>query len=138
VIHPAAVAILYELFASGWLLVQIATIIINHFDLFGLRQVWLYLRGKEYTPLRFVTPGLYQCVRHPLYTGLLLAFWATPTMTVTHFVFALITTTYILIGIQFEERDLTALYGKAYINYHRKVPMIVPFCHRRQSESSVN
>jgi methanethiol S-methyltransferase len=102
--------------------------------LFGLRQVWLYLRGKEYTQLKFATPSFYKFVRHPLYVGLLLAFWSTPTMTATHLVFALITTAYILIGIQFEERDLAGIYGKMYADYRRQVPMLVPFLYRRQHE----
>jgi protein-S-isoprenylcysteine O-methyltransferase Ste14 len=82
--------------------VLVSTFLINHFDLFGLRQVYLYLLGKEYKPLPFVTPGPYRHVRHPLYVGWLFAFWATPTMTVTHLVFALVTTGYILMAIQLE------------------------------------
>jgi methanethiol S-methyltransferase len=119
--------ILYGVFALGWLLVLMSTFLINHFDLFGLRQVWLYLRGKEYTQLQFATPGLYRYVRHPLYVGWFLAFWATPTMTATHLVFAVITTLYILIAIQFEERDLIDLHGQAYADYRRRVPMLIPF-----------
>jgi protein-S-isoprenylcysteine O-methyltransferase Ste14 len=100
--------------------------------LFGLRQVWLYLRGQEYTPLKFGTPSLYQYVRHPLYVGWLLAFWSTPTMTAAHLVFALITTAYILVAIQFEERDLMEIHGETYADYRRRVPMLVPVIHRRQ------
>ena len=133
---PQAAAVLYGLFASGWLLMLATTFLINHFDLFGLRQVWLYLRLKNYTQLTFTTPGPYQYVRHPLYVGWLLGVWATPIMTVTHLVFALITTAYILIGIQLEERDLIEVYGKAYADYRRQVPMIVPFLHRRSKEPS--
>jgi protein-S-isoprenylcysteine O-methyltransferase Ste14 len=118
--------ILYSLFAFGWLLVLVSTFLINHFDLFGLRQVYLYLRGREYTPLTFGTPGPYQYVRHPLYVGWLFAFWATPTMTVAHLVFALLTTAYILIAIQLEERDLLAAH-EAYAEYRRHVPMLVPW-----------
>ncbi|MEC4812929.1 MAG: methyltransferase [Scytonema sp. PMC 1069.18] len=131
--NPLGVALLYGLFASGWLLVLVSTFLINHFDLFGLRQVWLYLQGKEYTQLKFATPGPYKYVRHPLYVGWLLAFWSTPTMTATHLVFALITTAYILVAIQFEERDLVDLHGKTYADYRHQVPMLVPFTHRRSA-----
>jgi len=123
---PVGRGILYGLFASGWLLVLITTFLINHFDLFGLRQVWLYLRDKPYTSLRFVTPGPYRMVRHPLYVGWLLAFWATPTMTATHLVFAIATTAYILIAIQFEERDLIQAHGGDYAAYRKHVPMLLP------------
>jgi methanethiol S-methyltransferase len=132
--NPTGVTILYILFAFGWLLVPATTLLINHFDLFGLRQVWLYLQDKEYTQLKFAIPGLYRYVRHPLYVGWLLAFWSTPTMTVTHLVFAVITTAYILIAIQFEERDLVDIHGDAYVDYRRQVPMLVPFIHRRPRE----
>ncbi|MGV0026583.1 methanethiol S-methyltransferase [Phormidesmis priestleyi ANT.L61.2] len=134
VTNTTGVAILYALCASGWLLLLASTFWINHFDLFGLRQVWLYLRGKEYTQLKFAIPGVYNYVRHPIYVGLLLAFWLTPTMTVTHLVFAVLTTVYILIGIQFEERDLVDMLGKDYVDYRHQVPMLVPFTHRRQRE----
>jgi methanethiol S-methyltransferase len=134
VVNPTGVAILYALFGLGWLLVLATTFLIHHFDLFGLRQVWLYLRGKEYTPLKFATPSLYRYVRHPLYVGLLLAFWSTPIMTATHLAFALMTTAYILIGIQLEERDLANIHGNEYADYRRQVPMLVPFTRRHQSE----
>ena len=118
-------AALYAAFASGWLLVVGTTCLINHFDLFGLRQVWLHLTGREYTPLVFKTPSLYRMVRHPLYAGLLLAFWATPVMTVAHLVFAVATTIYILAAIRLEERDLLAQHPE-YEEYRRRVPMLVP------------
>ena len=117
--------LLYGLFAFAWLLVLVSTFLINHFDLFGLRQVFLYLRGKEYTFLKFATPGPYKLVRHPLYIGWFFAFWATPTMTAAHLVFAVLTTAYILIAIQLEERDLLASH-EAYAEYRRRVPMLVP------------
>jgi methanethiol S-methyltransferase len=117
---------LYSLFASGWMLILVATFLINHFDLFGMRQVWLYLKGHPYTPLKFAVPSLYRYVRHPLYVGWLLVFWAAPMMTVAHLVFSLATTAYILVAIQFEERDLIKVYGSAYADYRKQVPMLVP------------
>ncbi len=123
---PVGQAVLYGLFAFGWGLVLVATFLINHFDLFGLRQVWLYLRGKEYRPLNFGTPALYKIVRHPLYVGWFFAFWATPTMTVAHLFFAMLTTAYILIAIRFEERDLVAEHGARYSEYRKQVPMLIP------------
>jgi len=124
--QPVARAALFGLFGAGWLLVLATTFLINHFDLFGLRQVWLHLRGEAYRPLSFVTPGPYRHVRHPLYVGWLLAFWATPMMTAAHFLFAAVTTAYILVAIQFEERDLAAFHGERYAEYRRSVPMLVP------------
>jgi methanethiol S-methyltransferase len=118
--------LLYGLFAGGWLLVLIATFLINHFDLFGMRQVWLYLQGRPYEPLSFSTPGLYRYVRHPLYVGWLVVFWAAPTMTTAHLVFALATTTYILLAIRWEERDLMLAHGNAYETYREQVPMLIP------------
>lgn len=124
--QPVLRAVLYGLFALGFLLVLVSTFLINHFDLFGLRQVYLYLRGKEYTQLRFGTPILYRHVRHPLYLGWLFAFWATPTMTIAHLVFAIATTAYIFIAIQLEEKDLIDAYGNDYKRYRDNVPMILP------------
>src|SRR6185295_16711692 len=98
----------------GWTTVLLSTVLINHFDLFGLRQVWLYFRGRPYTSLPFATPGLYRFVRHPLYVGWLLAFWAVPTMGLAHFIFAVGMAVYILIAIRFEERDLREFYGVSY------------------------
>ena len=117
--------LLYAAFAFGWALVFVSTLLLNHFDLFGLRQVWLQFRGRPYTDLPFKTPGLYRIVRHPLYVGWFFAFWSTPVMTAAHFVFALMTTVYILIAIRLEERDLVAALPE-YAEYRRRVPMIVP------------
>src|SRR5262249_20829972 len=112
--NPAGSMILRALFVMGWLIVLISTFLINHFDLFGLRQVYLYLIGREYTPLAFKVSSLYKHVRHPLYLGWLLAFWATPTMTAAHLVFTILTTAYIFVAIQLEERDLINAYGETY------------------------
>jgi methanethiol S-methyltransferase len=124
---PTAAAVLHVLCAFGWLLVLVSTFLINHFDLFGLRQVWMYLRGIPYQPIGFRSPGPYRLVRHPLYVGWLFAFWATPTMSVAHLLFAIATTAYILVAIQLEERDLTASLGDAYRDYRKRVPMLIPF-----------
>lgn len=124
--QPAARAVLWTLFATGWATVLIVTFLIDHFDLFGLRQVWLPLIGRPYTRVQFVTPLPYRFVRHPLYFGFLLAFWMTPHMTLAHLLFAVATTAHIVLAIQFEERDLVAEHGAAYEAYRRKVPMLVP------------
>jgi protein-S-isoprenylcysteine O-methyltransferase Ste14 len=124
---PMGRGVLYALFGFGWSLVLVSTFLINHFDLFGLRQIWLQLRGRPYTALRFGTPGPYKLIRHPLYLGWFFAFWATPTLSATHLVFALATTAYILIAIQFEERDLVTALGDDYRRYRERVPMIIPF-----------
>ncbi len=124
--NPIGAGILWGGFAFGWLLVLVSTFQINHFDLFGLRQVWLYLLGRPYTPLQFRTPFLYRFVRHPLYVGWFFAFWATPTMTATHLLFALVTSAYILVAIQLEERNLADALPE-YKEYRKGVPMLIPF-----------
>jgi protein-S-isoprenylcysteine O-methyltransferase Ste14 len=123
---PAMRAALWSLYAFGLFTVLLTTLLINHFDLFGLRQVWLYFRGKPYTNIGFRTPGPYCLVRHPLYVGWITVFWATPTMTLSHLVFALGMTAYILAAIPFEERDLLNFHGKRYADYRRKVAMLIP------------
>ena len=132
---PAARAVMYGGFAFGWLLVLVTTFLINHFDLFGLRQVWFHLRDREYERLDFVTPGPYRLVRHPLYVGWLCAFWFTPTMTASHLLFAVATTAYILIAIQLEEHDLVDAH-REYAEYRRRVPMLIPFGTKSGSEAS--
>jgi methanethiol S-methyltransferase len=123
--------VIWGAFAFGWLLVLVSTFLINHFDLFGLRQVWLQLLGRPYTHLTFGTPGPYKLVRHPLYVGWLFVFWSTPTMTVSHLVFAIATTAYILIAIQFEEHDLVDHFGPTYSEYKKRVPMLIPSLRKR-------
>jgi methanethiol S-methyltransferase len=125
---------LYIGFAFGWALILVSTFLINHFDLFGLRQVWLYFRGRPYTEIAFRTPTLYKLVRHPLYVGWLLAFWCAPTMTAAHLLFATLTTAYILIAIQFEERDLMRAFPE-YVSYRKRVPMLIPFAIRSNKSS---
>jgi protein-S-isoprenylcysteine O-methyltransferase Ste14 len=130
---PAARMTLQGLSLAGGVIALISTFLIDHFDLFGLRQVYLHLKGGEYTPVSFKTPAIYNYVRHPLYFGLVLAFWATPAMTVAHLVFALAMTAYILIGIQLEERDLLHLHGGAYQAYRNQVSMLFPWLPKKKS-----
>jgi protein-S-isoprenylcysteine O-methyltransferase Ste14 len=125
----------YGIYAFGWALLLLATFLIDHFDLFGLRQVYLYFRGRPYTGLQFRTPLLYRYVRHPIYVGWLCIFWATPQMTVAHLVFALATTAYILIAISWEERDLLSAHGETYQRYREQVPKLIPIKFGKKSAS---
>jgi protein-S-isoprenylcysteine O-methyltransferase Ste14 len=119
-------ALIIGVYLFGWALLFYTTFLIDHFDLLGLKQVWRQLIGREYRPPQFYTPSLYRVVRHPLYIGWLTIFWAAPTMTVSHLLFALATTAYILVAIRFEERDLVDAFGDAYLAYRRRTPMLVP------------
>lgn len=118
--------VMWTIFFGGFGLVLLSTFVIDHFDLFGLRQVVLNLRQKAYTHKEFKVAFFYRFVRHPLYAGFIMAFWGTPRMTVGHLLFALGMTTYILIAIRYEERDLVTFHGDNYVNYRAKVPMLVP------------
>jgi len=123
--------VLIGIFWLGWLTLLLATFMVNHFDLFGLRQVYLRLRGQEYSPPRFTQRALYRVVRHPIMLGFLIAFWATPRMSFGHLIFSVATSGYILIGIALEERDLTAAHGEQYRAYRSRVPMLIPAILRR-------
>jgi methanethiol S-methyltransferase len=129
--------LLWGAFAAGWLAVPAVSLMINHFDLFGARQVWLYWQGKEYTPPPFHEPLAYRFVRHPLYVGWAVAFWAIPTMTLGHLLFAGALTAYMLAASKIEERDLVQYYGHAYLDYRRRVPAFVPRLIRPQAEKEV-
>lgn len=132
--NTVARGLLWGIFGTGWLLVPAVSLMIDHFDLFGTRQVWLHARGREYTNRPFRTPMLYKRIRHPLYVGWAIAFWATPTMTVGHFVFALTLTIYMAVAVYFEERDLVDHFGREYEEYRRRVPMVIPRLARGKPE----
>lgn len=124
--HPVGEAVLWGLFVLGGAIVLLSTFLIDHFRLFGLKQAWRHLRGEELEPPEFQKPGLYRFVRHPLYLGFLLAFWATPDMTVGHLLFATVWTGYILFAVRLEERDLLRFHGEDYRRYRERVRMLVP------------
>ncbi len=126
VLNPAARGAIYMFYAVGWMVLFLATCLIDHYDLFGLRQVWTYFRGNSVGESTFVTPGLYKLVRHPIYVGWIMIAWFTPVMTLAHLVYAVISTAYILAAIQLEERDLIAVHGESYRRYKRAVPSLIP------------
>lgn len=133
-LHQAlGVVVLWSLFVLGWLVVLVATFLIDHLDLTGLRSIWNHIRGVEPAPSALKTPGLYRLVRHPMMLGLLIAFWATPAMTTDRLLFALGMTAYILIGVSYEERELLRSFVAAYAAYRQRVPMLVPWPQRRGS-----
>jgi protein-S-isoprenylcysteine O-methyltransferase Ste14 len=124
--NPAGRLVLEALFWIGWLIVLISTFLIDHFGLFGLKQVWCYLKGAELPPMDFKAPAFYRGVRHPIYLGFIIAFWSTPRMSMGHLFFAVMTTAYIIVAIQFEERDLIRAYGERYESYRKQVSMLTP------------
>lgn len=130
-LEGAAATIAALLFWIGWGTVLVSTFLINHFDLFGLRQVWLLARGRAYEPLQFQKRGLYHSVRHPIMLGFMIAFWSTSHMTQGHLLFAVATTGYMLVGILLEERDLVGFHGAEYEAYRKEVPMLLPFPKRK-------
>ena len=135
--NPAGRGLIWAVFGLGWLIAFIATVLINHFELTGLQQTWAYLRNKKAVPPSFRTPFLYKVVRHPMQFGVLLAFWAAPTMTAGRLLFALGMTAYILIGLRFEERDLVRRFGERYRAYQATTPMLVPGLRLRKPLSTL-
>jgi protein-S-isoprenylcysteine O-methyltransferase Ste14 len=129
--------VLLGLFGVGWLIVLLSTFMINHFDLFGLRQVTLYFQRRPYAPVSFVTRGLYKIVRHPIMLGFLIAFWATPVMTLGHLMFAVVTTAYILVALQLEEHDLLEADRPTYERYRRETPMLIPLSKGKRAPAPV-
>ncbi len=130
VADPTGRLVLWAVFAIGWIVVLLSTLMIGHFELFGLTQVFNNLQGRQPDAPEFKMPGFYKLVRHPIMVGFIIAFWATPDMTTGHLLFAAVTTAYILIAIQLEERDLVAMLGDAYLDYRKRVPALVPFTKR--------
>jgi protein-S-isoprenylcysteine O-methyltransferase Ste14 len=124
--HPAGRWLMHAIFWIGWAIVLLSTFLIDHFDLFGLRQVYLFATGRPYRPVEFKTPGLYRLIRHPVMAGFFIAFWAAPTMTAGHLLFAVATTAYILIALRLEERDLERFHGDRYQAYRQRTSMLLP------------
>ncbi|HXC75337.1 MAG TPA: isoprenylcysteine carboxylmethyltransferase family protein, partial [Sphingomicrobium sp.] len=131
--NPLAANAIWGLFWIGWGMVLLSTFLINHFELFGLQQAWLNMQGREAEPPKFHQPLLYKWVRHPLYLGFFLAFWAAPEMTAGHLLLAVGVSIYMLIAIRYEERDLVDMFGQDYENYRRDVGMLTPRFRRRST-----
>ena len=128
-------SVLWGLFGVGWAIVLLSTFMIDHFDLFGMRQVTLHLQGQEYTRPHYVERLLYHYVRHPIMLGFIIAFWAAPEMSQGRLLFAVMTTGYVLVGLRIEERDMVSMHGDSYRDYQRRVPMIVPFLKGKKSQA---
>jgi methanethiol S-methyltransferase len=133
VASPIGRGLVHAVFWAGWAIVLLSTLLIDHLDLFGLRQVYLHASGHPYTPIGFKTVGLYRYVRHPIMLGFLLAFWSTPTMTAGHLLFAVATTAYVLVALKIEERDLVRFYGEQYRAYQGQAGMLLPLPKLRKS-----
>lgn len=131
--NPVGSSVLHGLFWLGWALLLWSTFLIDHFELFGAKQVWCFFAGRKHEPVGFVTPGPYKIVRHPLYLGFIAAFWSAPDMTAGHLFFAIMTTAYILVAIQLEERDLIHIYGEQYRSYRSSVSMLIPWPRKKAS-----
>ncbi len=127
---------LYGMFALGWVILLISTFLINHFELFGLQQIYTNLRKREMKNPKFQTPFLYKLVRHPMMIGLLIAIWVTPEMTLGHFLFSTLMSLYLIVGIQYEEKDLVKVFGEKYREYQRRVPAVIPFTRGKSNDSS--
>lgn len=135
--NEAVATLLHGVFALGWLIVLLSTFMINHFDLFGLKQVYEYLNKLEPKPIPFKMSFLYGIIRHPLMLGFIIAFWASPVMTVGHLIFSITTTLYILVAVKFlEERDLRKMHGEQYEMYQKEVPMLIPFTKRKKEKTA--
>lgn len=133
-------AVIWALFVAGWFILLTGTFMINHFHLFGLKQVYEGLQNKQLSSPKFMSPGYYKYIRHPLMLGFIIGFWATPEMTLGHLIFSIAATGYILVALKFEEHDLITYHGDTYIEYKKRVPMLIPFSksNKARDDKSVN
>lgn len=134
--NPIGRGILWSLYFLGWAVVFFSSFVIDHFELFGLKQVWSHLRGREHVTAEFSDRSLYRWVRHPLMLGFIIAFWSAPTMTLGRLLFAVVTTVWILIAIRIEERDLAQFLGQPYLHYRQRTPMLLPWLPTGRKQSS--